>query len=137
MTAYAPTVNAEALVINVLRDAGITQASAERIGTPLPFVLVEAAGGPSRGSDSPGWVQIYDAQISTWAATKAAAWQLYHDASMALRSYVRTAPIRPQGVLSKALVPEPNYSPDDDVQVDGRPAPRYFGVARVTVHPNQ
>lgn len=135
MPAYAATVNVEALLVEILRTAGVSEAYAERIGKDLPFLLVERAGGESRSSASPGKAQVASVQIDAWATTKAAAHDLYGEASLTLRSAVRDDPSTTHGVLVRAEVPEPNYAPDSDVLVDGRPAPRYFGIARIVVTP--
>lgn len=134
MTAYADLVNIEALTLEVLRDAGMTVYT-ERIGSGVPFVLVTAAGGPPLRSDNPGTVQVADVQIDTWAATKSDALALMQQASAALRTSVRTDPNKTAGTLIRALVPAPNYVPDDDVLVDGNPAPRYLAVATITARP--
>ena len=135
MTAYAPSVNVEALLVTLLRADGIPHAYAERIGTTLPYLLVEMAGGPQIRSDSPGQAQVFNIQLTAWADTKGDALDLFYDADFAIRSAVRTQPQWPQGTLNKAKVPRPNYAPDEDVLVEGRPAPRYFAVATITVTP--
>lgn len=136
MTAYAPTVNIEALVVTIMRAAGHSEAHAERIGAPLPFLLVSAAGGGERRSDNPGWAQTKSIQIDAWAATKEAAFDLFHASTLALITSVRSGVnVTSHGVLVRATIPEPNYSPDEDVDADGRHAPRYFSIATITAHP--
>jgi hypothetical protein len=136
MTAYAVPVNAEALLVAILRNAGISEAYAERIHSNLPFLLVERAGGPPRSSNNPGQAQTVDIQMSAWASSKGEAFTLFKDAEMTLIKSVRDGSNRqPQGVLTRISIPEPVYSPDEDVLVDGNPAPRYLSVAEIVVSP--
>ena len=132
---YSELINVEALVVNILEDAGLAGVEVDRI-TTLPLLMVSAAGGPSLSSDSPGWVQVFDVQLDSWARTRSEARSRIATASHALRTYHRVAPARPQGVLMRAKVPPPNWVPDDDALVDGRPGPRYLTVATVYARPN-
>lgn len=129
--------NAEAVVVEILRAAGVADGAvfAERVAATGPFCLVTANGGPTRSSASTGRYITADIAIDVWAATKAEARQHIDTAAAALRNYPRTDPVRAGAVLVSSNVPEPTYTPDPDRMADGNPSPRYTTTARVTVRP--
>jgi hypothetical protein len=129
------TVDVALAVLQLYQAAGLHAVAELGVDEDLPVVRVEENGGAPTSSQGPNRLTKQDLNIDTWGSSKTQAQQLMATARDLLLAAPRVAAVQAAAVLVSARANSPQWLPDEDWPVSGRPAPRYLVTVTVTGHP--